>query len=81
MIAAEATDLWAVGAMAFEILCGRSLYPPNMGEHEIIGALLGCVSSGVFGLCLGFMGCRLSPPTGGSMRPLEPCSGKSAAGS
>ena len=40
IVAREATDLWAVGAMAFEILCGRSLYPPSLGEHEITGALL-----------------------------------------
>ena len=41
MFAAEALDLWAVGAMAYEILCGQSLYPTTMDEHDIIGALLG----------------------------------------
>ena len=40
MIASEAADLWAVGAMAFEVLCGRQLFPPSMDDHAIVGALL-----------------------------------------
>ena len=34
MQASVAADLWAVGAMAFEVLCGRQLFPPLHGRSR-----------------------------------------------
>ncbi len=36
-----ATDMWAVGACAWELLTGRPLFGDNYSDHDVVMALLG----------------------------------------
>ena len=41
LAANEASDMWSLGVIAFEVLTGHPLFGMNVREEEVIGMLLG----------------------------------------
>ena len=41
IVALEATDMWALGAIAFELLSGKELFGAEYTDEEVMSMLLG----------------------------------------
>ena len=44
LAANEASDMWSLGVIAFEVLTGHALFGMNISDEEVIGMLLGWVN-------------------------------------